>query len=182
VEVAVKRRIGVVVAAIIAASLAVAVVLAPAANSKNRIKRNGTAGAVSVICNSAVTTAAPWGSSASDPSADSGTQFGWARCGKPAGTSLQWNSFTVDDAGDVSGQYSRYTKNGLIHGTFQLTSQEGSFGTFTNANYTGTMTVTGGTGAFAGVTGSGTSTCFTPDGVHLNCHEQWSLTLPTPAG
>ncbi len=173
-----KRRICVVGAAITAGSLAVAVVLAPAANSKTRIKRNQASGALSVVCNSAVTTAAPWGSSASDPSANAGTQFGWARCGRPVNTSLQWNSFTVDDAGDVSGQYSRYTKNGLIHGTYQLTSQEGSFGSFTNANYTGTMTVSGGTGAYAAVTGSGTSTCFSPDGVHLNCHEQWSLTLP----
>ena len=180
-----KRRIGVVGAAIIAGSLAVAVVLAPAANSKNRIKRNGTAGAVSIICNTAVTTVAPWGSSASDPSADSGTQFGWARCRKPLNTSMQWQSFTVDEAGDVSGVFSRYTNNGLIHGTYQLTSQEGSFGTFTNANYTGTMTISGGTGALTGATGTGTSTCFTPDGVHLNCHEQLSLKLPaptTPAG
>jgi hypothetical protein len=91
--------------------------------------------------------------------------------------------FDSDDAGDVSGVFSRYTSDGLIHGTYALTSQEGSFGNFTNANYTGAMTITGGTGTFAGVKGSGTSTCFTPDGVYLNCHEQLSLTLPTtPAG
>jgi hypothetical protein len=181
VEVTVKRRICVVGAAIIAGSLAVAVVLAPAANSKTRIKRNQAGSPVSVICYSAVTSAAPWGSSAPDPAADSGSQFGWVRCGHPFGTSLQWDSFTVDSAGDVSGAFSRYLNAGMLHGTYQLTSQEGDFGTFTNGNFTGALTITGGTGTMTGVKGTGTSTCFTPDGVHLNCKEQLSLTLPPPA-
>jgi hypothetical protein len=50
--------------------------------------------------------------------------------------------------------------------------------TFTATKYSGTVSVIGGTGDWAHVTGKGTLTCSSPDAVHTSCTEHLKLKLP----
>jgi hypothetical protein len=67
---------------------------------------------------------------------------------------------------------------GTVHGTFDLTPQEGAFSPtgFSETDYLGTLTVTGGTGLFQGAKGTGTSTCKTLDEIHTSCTDKFKFT------
>jgi hypothetical protein len=70
-----------------------------------------------------------------------------------------------------------YFLTGTLDGKYVLTPQEGNFSptTFTETDYLGTLTITGGTGAYKGAKGTGTMTCTTPDGIHTTCTDKLKL-------
>ncbi|HZE18125.1 MAG TPA: hypothetical protein VE197_21860, partial [Mycobacterium sp.] len=66
---------------------------------------------------------------------------------------MERNAFNVPDSGDMVGHYAQYFGGGSIRGKFDLSPQEGS-GTISATNFqseswTGTVSVTGGTGTLA---------------------------------
>jgi hypothetical protein len=114
---------------------------------------------------------------------DTGSQLGTARCAGPIGHGLESDTFTTDDSGDVLAPYTEWFKGGTLAGSYKLVSTGGSQpsagnNTFGAQSYTGTLTVTGGSGAYEGATGKANLVCSTVDGVHLTCTE--SLTVTTP--
>lgn len=108
----------------------------------------------------------------------SGSHFGFARCPAPFGKGVQYNTYTVTPSsptsGSIAGKFKNYYNTGTAHGTFALTFSATSPA---NVTYTGTVTYTGGTGAFTHIKGSGTVTCTTTDGgAHKSCVVDSKLT------
>jgi hypothetical protein len=179
----VLRRICLVGAVIAAGSLAVGVVTAPAAATKAAAKTKTTVKATAVTCSSNVTTAIPAGDTQVIAPVSDGTQYGAVRCNKGLGSGVQTDTFTTLDTGNLQGLYKLYLNTGTVHGKFNLTPAEGpplTTGTFQSAFYTGTLTVTGGTGAYLHVKskGIGTLTCSSPDDVHLSCSDKFKVVKP----
>ncbi len=165
-----RRRICIVGTVISAGSLVVGVAIAPAAKTKPK--------RIAVTCSSSVTTQIPDGATEVLPPVSQGTQYGTVRCGK-LGPGVEADAFTVPDSGDVHAQFAQYFAAGSIHGNFVLTPDEGpplTTTTFQSATYTGTFTVSGGTGVYARIKGKGTLTCSSPDTLHLSCTEKGTLT------
>lgn len=117
------------------------------------------------------------GDSEVTPPVAQGVEFGSAKCGKVFGKGVQRDSFLVPDSGDNKASYVLYFPTGTIHGKYVLTPQEGDFSTtsFTEADYLGTLTITGGTGTYQGAKGVGTMTCKTLDGIHTTCTDKLKL-------
>lgn len=161
--------------AVAAASLAVCVGTALAAAPSKT-----TAKSVVFKCHISLTTEAPWGTQVVDVPPSKGTQYGPSHCGRFGGA-VQADSFKIPDSGDMVGGYAQYFLAGTIHGKFDLqplTGLEPTSTTFESQDWSGTVTVTGGTGTWAKVTGKkGTLTCTSPDSVHLHCVEKVKLTL-----
>ena len=109
--------------------------------------------------------------------AGSGTQFGTAACGKPLRRGVEQDSFTLDDAGDLTGPYQQWFNTGSVKGKYVLTptDNQSPSATFSQASYSGTIQVTGGTGAFNKASGTGTLTCATQDSAHYTCTEKLKL-------
>ena len=111
-----------------------------------------------------------------------GSQYGTASC-PGTGRGVQSDTYTTDDAGDVSGPYTQWFKGGTLAGKYDLIPTGGgqpsagnnSFGA---QNYAGALIVTGGSGAWKGATGKAKLTCATADGVHLKCTESLKVTTP----
>ena len=84
----------------------------------------------------------------------------------------------MPDSGVNQATYQMYFPTGTIHGKYALTPSEGDFGptTFTETDYLGTLTITGGTGTYKGAKGIGTMTCNTLDGIHTTCTDRLKLT------
>ena len=120
------------------------------------------------------------------PGTGSGAQSGTAKCAGPVGGGVQTDKFTTDDAGDVTAPYTQWYKGGTLAGQYTLIPTAGgqpsagnnSFGA---QSYTGSLTVTGGSGGWKGATGKAKLTCSTGDGVHLKCTEALTLTTPPAA-
>jgi hypothetical protein len=118
------------------------------------------------------------------PGTGSGSQSGTAKCSGPLGGGVETDTFTTNDAGDVTAPYTQWFKGGTLKGQSTLNPTSGgqpsagnnSFGA---QSYSGTLVVSGGTGAWKGATGKAKLTGSTADGVHLKITE--SLTLTTPA-
>jgi hypothetical protein len=112
-----------------------------------------------------------------------GSQAGTVKCPGSVGGGAQTDKFTTDDSGDVTAPYTQWFKGGTLAGQYTLVPTGGgqpsagnnSFGA---QSYSGTLTVTGGSGAWKGATGKAKLSCATTDGVHLVCTE--SLTVTTP--
>jgi hypothetical protein len=96
------------------------------------------------------------------------------KCGKPLGAGVQADRFTVPASGDTVAKFTLYFATGSLHGTYDLTPQEGALN-FMSVAYQGTVKVDGGTGAFQGITGTGALRCKTPDGIHTNCTDRLKL-------
>jgi hypothetical protein len=129
-----------------------------------------------VSCTVSVTSQVPAGETVVLPSASQGQQWGSIECGKKLGSGVEHSVFKSPDTGDVSGTFKAYFTSGLLRGKYALTQQEGTLSTsFTSASYTGTVIVTGGTGAFNGARGKGTISCASPDGLHFTCNEKLSF-------
>jgi hypothetical protein len=119
---------------------------------------------------------------------ESGTQYGRAGCAKPLFSGVEQSSFLQDESGDLSGKYQQWFNSGSLFGEYTLTAQDTGPPTttsFTNASYTGTISVTNGTGVFKKATGTGTLACTTTDLAHYACTEklklvQQALTVVTP--
>jgi hypothetical protein len=158
-----------------AASLAVCVGTALAATpSKTPAKT------VVFKCHINLTAEAPWGTQAVNVPPSQGTQYGPARCGASGGA-VQADSFKVPDSGDMVGGYTQYFRAGTISGKFDMQPLAGappSATSFESQDWSGTLTVTGGTGTWAKVAGKkGTLKCTSPDSVHMHCTERIKLTL-----
>jgi hypothetical protein len=165
----VKRRICLVGAALCVVPLASGVAAAGAAHTSSA----GTA--IKIKCASDLGLVIASGDTGVTPPVQSGTEYGPVACGK-LGSGVQKDTFNVPDSGDTIANYRLYFPTGTIHGRFDLAAQEGSFGSgFTGTDYLGTMTVSGGTGAFAGAKGKGTMKCSTADGIHTTCIDHLKL-------
>jgi hypothetical protein len=169
-EVLVRRRICIVGTAVVAASLAVSVGAALGSTKAAVVKP------ITVHCTVSLTTGPPAGSNSVDQPASQGSQAGPNHCAKKGfGFGVAVDSFTVPDSGDTVGTYTQYFNTGTVHGAFDLTPTEsGDVSNFTSQAWTGTITVTGGTGTYKGVKGkknTGVFNCTSPDNVHMSCTE-----------
>lgn len=171
-----KRRICLVGMAVAAVPFVLGLSVAAAAGKSTK-----SAGKHLVVkCHLSLGTLPPPGSPAVDQPPSQGAQYGPVHCG---GASLGWgvekNSFKVPDSGDTVGNYAQYFGSGTIRGKFDLTPIEQTLSPtdFTSQAWTGTVTVTGGTGTLAKAKGKkGTLKCASADSVHLTCTEKIKLT------
>lgn len=163
------RRIFVVGAALSAGSLMFGAMEATAAS---------TTAVTKVACTTKVAIGIAPGATLLVPPVDQGVEYGAVRCGKLFGNGVQADAFKVPVSGDVLSKYTLYFPSGTVKGAYHLIPQEGSFTdtNFSAVDYLGKLTVTGGTGAFQGVKGTGTMTCSTPDGIHTRCVDKLKLT------
>jgi hypothetical protein len=132
-------------------------------------------------CHMSMSAIPPAGSSQVDQPPAQGSAYGNVHCPtKSVGGGVVADTFKVPDSGDTVGSYAQYFGTGSIHGKFDLTPAEGSGSlsatSFESESWTGTVTVTGGTGAFKGAAGKkGTLNCTSDDTVHLTCTEKIKL-------
>jgi hypothetical protein len=182
----VRRRSWFAVTAVAAASLAVGAGMALAATPKaatgSKVKP------ITLRCSMSLTTTPPRGSASVDQPPAQGTQYGPNNCPTNSfGGGIMEDSFTVPDSGDTVGTYKQYFGAGTIKGAFDLTPNEGapiSGANFASQSWTGTVTVTGGTGTYKGIKGkknSGVMNCTSPDSVHLTCTEHVKVVMPPAA-
>lgn len=141
---------------------------------------------ITLKCSISMTTEPPSGSASVDQPPAQGSQYGPLHCPtKSFGPGIISDSFTVPDSGDTVGTYVQYFNAGSIKGAFDLTPDEGapiSDTNFSSQTWTGTVTVTGGTGIYKGIKGkkgTGTMSCSSPDSVHVTCTEHVKVTMPT---
>jgi hypothetical protein len=174
-----KRRICLIGTAIAVVPFAVGISVATAA-SKGTTHKPATK-AIVVKCHMALGTVPPAGSPAVDQPPAQGAQYGSVHCAGPSfGWGVEKDSFKVPDSGDTVGNYVQYFGTGSVRGKFDLTPQEGagdiSSTSFTSDSWTGTVTVTGGTGSLAKASGkAGVIKCTSGDSVHLTCTERLRL-------
>jgi hypothetical protein len=132
-------------------------------------------------CHMSLGTVPPPGSASVDQPPSGGSQYGTVHCGGASfGFGVEKNTFTVPDSGDTVGKYVQYFGAASIRGRFDLspTEEPGDLSTtnFTSESWTGTVTVTGGTGALAKASGKkGVLKCTSGDSVHLTCTEKLKL-------
>lgn len=179
-----RSRIGLVGAAMAAGSLVIGVGSAAAATKHTAAQ---TAKPSVLKCKISMTTVPPTDSNVVLVAPD-GSQYGSSRCARKGfGPGVIASSFTVPDSGDTVGTFSEYFAKGSISGKFDLAPLEGtgiSDTTFAAETLTGTVTVTGGTGIYKGLTrvkgkkGIGTMNCASPDSVHLACTDSVKVVLP----
>jgi hypothetical protein len=168
-EVAVKP-ICLVGSAVVVCLLASVAGTAIAASSKSSTKTS------KAFCSVKTSIVPPAADPAVLPPASQGTEYGSAHCSGGLGHGVQADSFTVPSSGDTLARYTMYFGTGSVHGTYHLTPQSSSLN-FLATNWTGTMKVTGGTGAWKGVKGTGTMKCSTADGVHTTCKDHLKLKM-----
>jgi hypothetical protein len=130
-------------------------------------------------CHITLSTVPPPGSPSVDQPPTQGVQYGPVHCGA-AGSGVESDTFKVALSGDSVGSYAQYFGTSSIRGKFNLTPSEGSGnisqGSFESESWVGTLTVTGGTGQYAGAAGTkGVMKCTSGDTVHLTCTEKIGL-------
>ena len=127
--------------------------------------------ATTLTCKIAVATQIPSNDTTVLAGSTTGRQFGSVGCGKASG--VQRDSFTTDNAGNLSGPLQMWFRTGSLYGTYNLTvnPQTGppTSTSFAQASYGGTMTIKGATGSYRGATGTGTLKCSTQDSAHFDC-------------
>ena len=130
-------------------------------------------------CKLALTTMAPPGTVTVTQGGQTGQQYGSAHCPHPLSSGAARASFALDDAGDLSGKIQHWFKTGTVFGTYTMspTAPTGPPTTtsFASSAFTGTVKITGGGGALAGTTGTGTMSCTSDDSVHYSCTEKVKL-------
>ena len=180
-----RRRMWFALTVVMAASLAVGVGFAGAASPKKSGGKKTTVKPTTLNCSVSMTTEPPAGSNTVDQPATQGSQYGPIHCGTAGfGGGIISDSFTVPDSGDTVGTYTEYWGAGSVKGAFDLTPQEQpspfESGSFQSQTYQGTLTVTGGTGVYKGITGvkTGTMNCTSPDTIHLSCTEKVKVKMP----
>jgi hypothetical protein len=115
---------------------------------------------------------------ATKAAADNSENFGTVTCSTPFGKGVRHDTATlaapVKTAGAFTGGLKLFFNTGTLRGTYHLN--------FTILNkvvtYDGTVKISSGTGAFAGVTGSGTTAGTSDDGVHGTITEKLTLKIP----
>jgi hypothetical protein len=177
----VRRATSFVATMVAGGSLLLGVGIAVAAG-KTHAKPNVKIKPMFVKCSLAIATQPPAGSNTVEQPPQSGNQYGPMSCGRKGfGGGIASDSFNVPDSGDTVGKYTAYFHNGSITGKFDLTPDQSGpldVNNFTAQTWTGTITVTGGTGVFKGIRSmkaSGKLNCSTPDSVHVKCTERIKL-------
>ncbi len=127
-----------------------------------------------VTCKTKTSTMVPDGQSSVSPPEQNGTEFGKVHCAKLLGSGVQQDTFTVPASGDTMAKYWLYFRSGTLYGKYDLTPT-GNSSSFLETDWTGTLKVLGGTGAYKGVTGVGTMACKTLDGIHATCTDRLKL-------
>ena len=103
--------------------------------------------------------------------------FGLVSCPRPLGNGVHYGSSVATPSGPGQGTvavsfkkyFDRGTFRGTVAGTYAATSPP-------NSVYKGTVTVTGGTGAFRRIRGGGTIDCTSSDGgAHRSCKAELRL-------
>jgi len=105
-------------------------------------------------------------------------QFGFPSCPAPFGKGLHHSTITVTPSsptsGAIAGRFKNYYNTGSVRGTVAMAFTATSPA---NVTYIGTVTYTGGTGAFKHVKGTGKISCTTTDGgAHKSCTVDSKLT------
>jgi hypothetical protein len=163
----VKRRIG-----LVGAALSVCLVASVA----------GTATAAStsltkVKCSTSTSISIASGDTGVSPPVSQGSEYGTASCGKLLGGGVQKDRFTVPTSGDTVAKYALFFGAGTLRGTYDLTPTQPSALNFLETDWTGTLKVLAGTGAYKGLTGTGTMVCKTLDGIHTACTDTLKLKM-----
>jgi hypothetical protein len=154
----------------------------PPAKSKPPAHGKAPASVAVLKCHITLTTVPPPGSPVVNQPPSQGILYGQVHCPTASfGGGVESASFKVPDTGDTVGKYTQYFGDGSVHGSFDLTPQEGtgnlSSTSFASESWVGTVNLTGGTGAFAKAAGSkGVLKCVSGDTVHLRCTEKLPLT------
>jgi hypothetical protein len=116
---------------------------------------------------------------ATKPLSDSADDFGTVSCSVPLGKGIQHDTSTLTStstsAGSFSGGLKIFLNTGTVRGTFKLPFTVAAKKVVT---YDGTLKISSGTGEFAGVTGTGTITGTSQDGVHSDLTEKLTLKFP----
>jgi hypothetical protein len=142
----------------------------PAGAAKSKTKSTANQGP-KIVCSTRTSIMVPSGDTGVLPPAQQGSEYGTASCAKPLGGGVQKDVFTVPASGDTVAKYTMYFSTGTLFGTYDLTPT-GEPTSFLETDWTGTMKVTGGTGAFKGAKGVGTMSCKTMDGIHSTCTDK----------
>ena len=111
-------------------------------------------------------------------STDAAENFGTLSCPAPLRKGVQHDTAKITGKGSTAGAY-----NGALTLFFSTGTLRGTYKTsFTVANktitYDGTVKISSGTGAFKGVTGTGTITGTSTDAVHSRLTDKLSLKIP----
>ena len=119
--------------------------------------------------------------------APTAANFGRTSCGKPFGVGVQKDSSTVTrtslTTGVFEGPFKMFFDTGTIKGTFKISFvttlappvPPATLPTIAGVVYTGTVAVTGGTGAWRRIRGSGTVTGTSPDAKRTALTETMTL-------
>jgi hypothetical protein len=106
----------------------------------------------------------------------SGLTFAALKCSKPFGAGVQQGTFAESIVGtqlSATGTFKNFYDDGTNHGSYKLSGTVGT-GTITAS---GSVKVTGGTGAYKNMTGTGKLTCTTTDaGKIYDCTTSGTLT------
>src|SRR5436305_7145542 len=120
--------------------------------------------------------------------APTAANYGSTNCGKPFGFGVQKDSSTVTrtslTTGVFTGPFKMFFDTGTIKGTFKISFvttlappvPPSPLPTIAGVAYTGTLTVTGGTGAWRRIRGGGTLTGTSPDAKRTSLTETLKLT------
>jgi hypothetical protein len=180
--------LGAAIAGLLIIGVATALAVTPHASTKaasgKRKTTKPTTVTTNLTCTSKLSLQVAGGDTAVTQGATDGTQAGTVKCGQPLGSGVEFESFTTDDAGNVSGKWQQYFNAGTVFGSFALVPDDNGPPTttsFTSSSYTGTITIKDGTGPDKKSTGTGTLVCASADAVHFACTEKVKLIQPLPA-
>lgn len=120
---------------------------------------------------------------ATRPPVSKAEEFGTLSCASPLGKGVQHDTAKVTRSGDgtkgsFSGSLKLFLNTGTLRGTYKSEFEVQS----SAASYDGTIKITSGTGDFSGVTGTGTISGTSRDGLKSSLTEKLSLTLPAKTG
>jgi hypothetical protein len=115
---------------------------------------------------------------ATKPPVSSAENFGTVSCSAPLGKGVHHDTSTITrsspTAGSFAGPLKLFFNTGTVRGTYKM-----SFAVANKAiTYDGTLKISSGTGAFAGVTGSGTISGKSGDAVKSAITEKMTLKFP----
>jgi hypothetical protein len=170
------RRSPLVATAVAGCALAFGAAVSPA-------KQAGQRGAKSVTCKLLVSDAIPQNTTTVPLPLIAGVQYGSASCNKGVGNGLTALTVKLNQlTGAISGSIYTYFALGSIDGKYALTESASQPSptpyVFGNADYTGKINMTAGSGAYAGAKGIGKIRCVTNDSIHFSCDVRLKLKLP----
>jgi hypothetical protein len=130
-----------------------------------------------ISCSLRTTTLIEPGNTTVDPTATKGHDFSYETCGQPLGRGVHVSSFSVapqsSTTGTVTGHWESFFSTGTYHGTERVSVTVTSS---TQVTYSGTATITGGTGTLSHAAGAVKLRCSSNDaGIHVLCHLKVAL-------